>query len=153
MGDALSRVCACPCKRPLVDRRESARYVDARHRQRAYEERRAVELRSAGFPSRLSKKLAEATNGTQNCQSDGYRPVSARRSGLQLTRDKAIAAAKRTVFLFVGEVDPDLVQQCAEREINRELSDRQRAELHAREQRRARREQMEAEQAPGETGA
>lgn len=138
MGASLvTRVCACPCKRPLTGRRESVMYIDHRHRQRAYEQRLRDELRSAGLPASLSKNLAEATNGTSTRQADGLRPVSTRRSGLQVTRDKAVAAAIRTVSLFIGDVDPGLVRECAEEEMNSELPVKQRVQLHAREQRRA----------------
>jgi hypothetical protein len=100
-----TRVCRS-CRELFTAKRSKARYCSDACRARAWKERppAATRTRSRHKPS-----------------------------GLQLTRDKAMAAAKRAVFLFAGEVDPDLVQKCVEREINRELSDRQRAQLHARE--------------------
>jgi hypothetical protein len=131
----MSRVCACPCKQSLEGRRESVRYIDHTHAQRAYRVRLKESLRSAGLPSSLSLDLVKTTTSTQNHNGDGYRPVSARRSGLQVSFPKAVEVV--TALLTSAEVhygvgDPRML---AERALQRALSDRQRAELHAREQR------------------
>jgi hypothetical protein len=113
----VTRVCPCPRKCSMEGKRSDAKWASEACAKRWQREHPGLPL-SAAYSSDVS-------------------PTKRKRSGLQVTRDKAVAAAKRAVFLFTGDVDPDLVQECVEREVNRELSVHQRAQLHAREQRKA----------------
>lgn len=113
----MTRVCPCPRKCSMERKRSDAIWASEACAKRWQRENPGLPLSAA--------------------YSTDVVPTKRKKSGLQVTRDKAIAATKRTVFLFVSDVDPDLVGRCAEREVNRELSVGQRAQLHAREQRRA----------------
>jgi hypothetical protein len=128
----VTRVCACPCQEPLVGRRESVKYIDHTHAQRAYRARLKESLVSAGLPASLSLNLVKTTTSTQNHNGDGYRAVSARRSGLQVSYRKAVLAL---ALNYQREGKPWLHTMAkAERVLQEALSDRQRAQLHAREQ-------------------
>jgi acyl-homoserine lactone acylase PvdQ len=138
----VSRLCACPCKEPLVGRRKSALYLNDAHAQRAYEQRLRDELRSAGLSPSLSKKLAQTTNGTSHHQADGLTPVSARRSGLQVSYRKAVEAVARAIRETEARYGDDSWQRrpggnvlLAEEALLPVLPERQRAILAAREQR------------------
>lgn len=145
----MTRLCACPCGQPLVGRPERVRYIDERHRQRAYEHRRTIELRSAGLPTSLSKNLARATSGTENRQADAPRHgeyAKSKPSGCQVSYRKAVDAAAayamrivedhaRAQRIILAEHVPESVHRIAEIYMQRALPDRQRVLLAAREQR------------------
>ena len=139
------RLCACPCKRPLVGRAESAKYIDHSHAQRACRARLKASLRSAGLPSTLSLSLIEATTSTENHNGDGKRAVSVPRSkasGCQVSYRKAV----RAVACVICEIEERLGSdewlrrpggnvRLAEDALRPALPERQRKRLDARQQR------------------
>jgi len=78
------------------------------------------------------------TTSTQNRNGDGPRPVSARRSGLQAAHGRVYQQMQIMLIAHAPAVlGPERVDEIAAYHAAQALSDRQRAELHARKQRRA----------------
>lgn len=111
----MTRLCACGCGESLDGRRKDVRYVSVAHKQRGYRKHLATDLEAAGLPSHLNRSVIPAIDAQP----------SRRRSGRQISYAKAVAAAKRAVFLFVA-ADPDEVQQVVEHELRRALPKAQR---------------------------
>lgn len=110
----MMRFCACPCKRPLTGRRPNARYATAACRTRHWKERRGI----------IGLRYVKAS---QNGKSGP--------PGLQVSYRKAVLALALD-YQREGKPWYAAVPQ-AERVLQQALPVRQRAQLHAREQRRA----------------
>lgn len=84
------RLCACDCGQPLDGRRGNTRYVDARHRQRAYRKRLDAEARARGLSANLSLRTVRATRATRTRNGDARK--RARKPEKRLSYRKACDA-------------------------------------------------------------
>lgn len=58
------RLCACGCGQRLENRHARVKYVDERHRQRAYRSEVRRRAEAAGLPASLSLKTVEVADGS-----------------------------------------------------------------------------------------
>lgn len=130
------RFCECGCGQRLAnDATSRTRYVDGRHRQHAYRERRNRELEAAGIPVRLSLRTARAARATSvrngDAQTDVTRPRS--RSGLQVSYRKVLdLVACVIVEQYEQPVPDETARVWAEDLVRPLLPQRQRDRLEAR---------------------
>jgi hypothetical protein len=124
--------CACDCGE-LVDARGGRKYVNERHKQRAYRARVQSALRARGLPVTLSLKTANA--GTPTGAGNG--DASARRKARQprrLTPGQVRLSYPRTLDLLTTILFRHNIPEPADyarRELDRLLTDRQRTAVRA----------------------
>lgn len=124
------RTCACDCGQPLDGRRGNTRYVDPRHRQRAYRKRLAIEAEANGLSANLSLRSVRASTRTRKRHRDAGR--ASRAPDLRVSYDKAarhVATVLAAHPLYVGE---PLARRLAEEGLRAALTPRQRAALERR---------------------
>lgn len=106
-------MCGCGCPERLPVNRGRRRYVNERHKQKAYRQRLEREAEALGVPTRLSLARLQRTNPTRDRRADGQSAASGRqrrqsrpRPGLTVyvpTVDAAIVLL--TVFDDLAQVD------------------------------------------------
>jgi hypothetical protein len=126
-----AKTCACGCGELLVGRRANTRYVNARHRQRAYRRRVQAAMSAHGLPVSLSLQVAQTTSPPTNRNGDARSGLSARQrrrptpGQVRLSYPKAYALLT-DVLRRINVPDPDAR---ARRELDAVLTDRQREAL------------------------
>lgn len=73
----LNDVCGCGCGARLASRKAGRRYVDERHRQRAYRHRLELEARALAIPARLSLQALRQYEPTEDRHADAQEPAQA----------------------------------------------------------------------------
>lgn len=129
------RTCGCDCGQPLDGRRENARYVNDRHRQRAYRNRLKSEAEAKGLSSNLSLRTVRATRATPERNGDGRRRAgrAKRPSDIRSSYDRNIQAVTRVLTGPPLHIAPGLAARLATRAARDALSERQRAAVEKRE--------------------
>lgn len=125
-----ARVCACECGQPLTGRRGNTRYVDERHRQRAYRNRLKREAEAKGLSPNLSLRTVRATRATRKRNGDARRRTRAPERRLSYRKACDTLAAHYVADQFM---DPAVAALKARMVLSQALPGAQGAALEQRE--------------------
>jgi hypothetical protein len=122
--------CACNCGAP-IDPRAGRRYVDQRHRQRAYRDRVRAAMQARGLPAALSLRAAQTGDPSTLRSGDAPRRRGARQAR-RLTPGQVRLSYPKTLDVLITEfkrVNMNDPERRARQVLDPLLTDRQREAL------------------------